>query len=121
MKKESVEILRRLFGTPGEDFARDISERNPPLARLIDEVALERIWGRPGLPLREKSLITMASQAALGRWDQVKMHMDSFLQLGGTEGELAELLFHLALYCGFPAAIAGFRVLDELRADRAKV
>ena len=78
----------------------------------------ESIWCRAGLPLREKSLITISSQVALGRWDQVKLHMKSFLHLGGKQAELTEMLIHLALYCGFPAAVAGFRTLDEVLAER---
>ena len=117
MKDSSVKMLKNLFGKSGEEFAKTIETTQPEFARLVDEFALERIWSRKGLPLREKSLITISSQAALGRWDQVELHMKSFLHMGGKIEELTEVLIHLALYCGFPAAIAGFKVLEGIKSQ----
>ena len=115
MDKKSVEILKTLFGKNGEEFPQKIETLRPEFAELLDEFALQRVWGREGLPLREKSLLTIASQIGLGRWDQVELHMKSFLfHLGGTEKDLSDALIHLSLYCGFPAAVAGYRILDKL-------
>jgi alkylhydroperoxidase/carboxymuconolactone decarboxylase family protein YurZ len=114
MKEESLEMLRTFFGANGDSFAASIETSQPEFAKLVDEFGLQKIWSRKGLPLREKSLLTISSQAALGRWDQVEIHMKSFLHLGGTKEDLKEVLIHLAMYCGFPTAIAGFRIVEGL-------
>lgn len=59
-------------------------------------------------------MITIASQVAMGRWNQVRKHMEGFLHLGGTKGDLKEILFHLSVYCGFPAALSGLEILKEI-------
>jgi 4-carboxymuconolactone decarboxylase len=115
MKEESRAMLRTLFGEGGDTFIENIEKSQPEFAALVDEFGMQKIWSRKGIPLREKSIITIASQAGMGRWDQVEIHMQSFLNLGGTKDDLKEILIHLAMYCGFPAAIAGFRIFEKLK------
>jgi 4-carboxymuconolactone decarboxylase len=51
----------------------------------------------------------------------MEVHMKSFLHLGGTTEELSEVLLHLTVYCGFPAVISGFRVLQGIKAEISSV
>ena len=113
MKEESRKILESVFGGDAEALMKE-AVPHPDLALLVEECAIDRIWGREGLPLREKSLITISSQVAMGRWDQVKLHSKSFIHLGGTLDELRNVFIHLGNYCGFPVTVAGFRMLEEI-------
>lgn len=113
MKKESKKIVVSIFGKAASSLIKDM-ETEPDLAKIIEECSVDRIWARKKLPLREKSLITLASQVALGRWDQVKLHSQSFLHLGGTREELKEIFIHLGNYCGFPATVAAFQILKQI-------
>lgn len=115
MDQKTDELLSKLFGQELQRDIRELEKTDPELFSLITEIPLGKVWARPGLPLREKSLITIASQAALGRWDQVRLHMQSFLHIGGSREELREVCIHLAIYCGFPAMVASMRVLKELK------
>ena len=115
MTPQSLKILKKMFGETAIADAEKIETDQPEFAKLLDEVAFERFWGREGLSFREKSIVTLSSQIALGRWDQVETHMRSFLHLGGTEKDLKNILFHLGLYCGFPVIVAGLRVLEEVK------
>jgi alkylhydroperoxidase/carboxymuconolactone decarboxylase family protein YurZ len=47
--------------------------------------------------------------------------MKSFLHLGGTAKELSEVLLHLTGYCGFPAVISSFPVLQRIKAEGSSV
>ena len=47
---------------------------------------------------------------ALGKPTELGVHVRGALRNGVTEAELQELLLHASVYCGFPAAIEGFRV-----------
>jgi 4-carboxymuconolactone decarboxylase len=84
---------------------------------LITRYAWGEIWTRPGLDRRTRSCITLTALVALGRLEELEMHVRAALRNGLTADEIKEVLLHSAIYCGVPAANAAFavaqRVLDE--------
>ena len=84
---------------------------------LITRYAWGEIWSRPGLDRKTRSEITLAVLVALGREEELAMHVRAALRLGVTPDEIKEVLLHTAVYCGVPAANGAFkiaqRVLDE--------
>jgi 4-carboxymuconolactone decarboxylase len=84
---------------------------------LITRYAWGEIWSRPGLDRRTRSCVTLAALVALGREDELAMHVRAALRVGLTPDEIKEVLLHTAVYCGVPAANGAFaiaqRVLDE--------
>jgi 4-carboxymuconolactone decarboxylase len=84
---------------------------------FITRYAWGEIWSRPGLDRRTRSCITLTALVALGRLDELEIHVKAALRNGLTEGEIGEVLLQCAVYCGVPAANSAFvvaqRVLDE--------
>lgn len=117
MSTESFqEFLARLLGPNAAQEFEVLKEQEPDFAKLMKDFAIQMVWQRNGLPLKEKSIATISSQIALGRWDQVETHMKSFLNIGGSPDELRELALHLIVYCGFPAALSALRILKKIQA-----
>ncbi len=75
---------------------------------FITETAWGSVWSRPGLDRRTRSLLTIAILAALGRREELAMHLRASRRTGVEVEELAEALFHVAVYAGIPAAHAAF-------------
>jgi 4-carboxymuconolactone decarboxylase len=92
------------------DFTRDFQD-------LITRYAWGEIWARPGLDRRTRSCITLTALVALGRDEELALHVRAALRNGLTRDEIKEVLLQAAIYCGVPAANAAFavaqRVLDE--------
>ena len=90
---------------------------------FITRVAWGDLWQRPGLTRRERSLLTLAITAALRHWDEFALHVRAAVNNGVTDEEIAEVLQHVAVYAGVPAANHGFAVarpiLEELRGTSA--
>lgn len=78
----------------------------PKLIELSETVLYGDIWQRPGLAKRDRSLITIAALLALGRIDQLKVHVGRAEADGVTAEEISELITHLAFYAGWPAAMS---------------
>ena len=76
----------------------------PDFYRYVAETAYGMIWSRPGLAMRDRSLVTVAQLAALGKTDELKAHLAGALNLGISEEELVEVLMQTAVYAGVPAA-----------------
>ena len=81
---------------------------------LIIDTVLERVWDRPGLAQRDKSLVTISALTVLNLPHELKLHMQRGLANGLTQDEISEAILHVAIYGGFPAAVEGMRVAKEL-------
>jgi len=75
------------------------------------------IWTRPGLELRERSMITCAALVALGKEPQLKGHLRGALNVGISRQAVEEMMIHLAHYSGWPTAVNGLRVAQEVFAE----
>ncbi len=71
------------------------------------------VWARPGLDRRTRSCVTLAVLTALGRRDEIAMHVRAARRHGLTPEEIAEVLLHTAVYAGVPAANAAFTIADR--------
>lgn len=78
--------------------------------RFITETAWGSVWARPDLDRRTRSLITIAILAALGRTEELALHLRASRNIGVDEQEIAEALLHVAVYAGVPAANTAFGV-----------
>jgi 4-carboxymuconolactone decarboxylase len=78
--------------------------------RFITETAWGTLWARPDLDRRTRSIVTIAILAALGRADELALHIRASRNTGATPNEIAEALLHVAVYAGVPAANSAFAV-----------
>lgn len=86
----------------------------PKLAELTDDVLFGDVWARAELAPRERSLITVAALIANGNTEQLASHLIRARENGISEGELAEVMTHLAFYTGWPRAISAILVAKEV-------
>ncbi|HSZ49920.1 MAG TPA: 4-carboxymuconolactone decarboxylase [Streptosporangiaceae bacterium] len=93
------------------------TEFTAPFQDFITRYAWGEIWNRPGLGRRERSMITIAVLAALGRDEELAMHIRAALRNGVTPPEISEVLLHLAVYAGVPASNRAFAVAARVLAD----
>jgi 4-carboxymuconolactone decarboxylase len=84
---------------------------------LLTRYGWGEIWTRPGLPRRTRSLITIAAMVALGRNEELRLHLRAALRNGVTRDELKEVLLQMAVYCGLPAANSAFHLAAEVFAE----
>ena len=81
--------------------------------RFITETAWGTVWARPNLDRRTRSLVTIAILAALGR-DELALHLRASRNIGVDPKEIVDVLFHVAIYAGIPAANTAFAMTKTL-------
>jgi 4-carboxymuconolactone decarboxylase len=81
-----------------------------PFQQLVTETAWGTVWARPDLDLRTRSLITIAILAALGRHEELALHVRASANTGATAEEVREALLQVAVYAGVPAANGAFAI-----------
>jgi 4-carboxymuconolactone decarboxylase len=101
-----------------EQTLRGRSSFNREFQDLLTRYAWGEIWTRPGLPRRTRSLITLAAMVALGRSEELGLHLRAALRNGVSREEIKEVLLQMAVYCGLPAANSAFHLAAEVFAER---
>jgi 4-carboxymuconolactone decarboxylase len=88
-----------------------------PMLELATEYCWGRVWSRPGLTRRDRSLLNLAMLSALNRPHELKIHVKGALTNGVTREEIAEIFLQVAIYCGVPAGIDSVRIAREAFAE----
>ena len=117
--ERGMSVRREVLGDEHVDGAIErTTDFTAAFQDLITRYAWGEIWSRPGLDRRARSLITLATLVALGREEELAMHVRAAVRIGVTPDEIKEVLLHSAIYCGVPAANGAFavaqRVLDDV-------
>lgn len=81
---------------------------------LVTENCWGTIWGRDGLPRRDRSLINLAMLAALGKTDELKLHVKGAINNGLSNDEIKETLLQVAVYAGIPAGLSAFKAAHSV-------
>lgn len=109
------QMRRQVMGDEFVDRALgNATDFTQPLQDFVNEHAWGSVWTREGLPLKTRSLITLAALTALKAPQELKGHVRGALNNGCTVEEIRETLLHCAVYAGAPAAIDAFRAAQEV-------
>lgn len=117
-----LEVMHALSITPGG--TRRYADVDPQLAddlgRWLTEFCFGDVWGRDGLDLATKRLLTITTLAILNRERQLRFHVRSALDQGVDARTVLDALMHLVAYAGFPTAIAAIEcATEEIAAHRS--
>lgn len=126
MEKDLVEKTRRtaerLFSGP---VAVEVpyqlwKEFDPELARKLSLFITGNLYSREVLPLGERQMVAVAALAALQKTEELKIHMHGALNVGVSAEKLAETIFQVGVYAGFPAVNAALAALKEVLQSRGE-
>ena len=92
----------------------NLNDFNQDFQNFISRFAWGEVWSREGLPRHTRSLVTIDILLALGREDELRMHLRACFNNGVTKDELKELILHSSLYAGLPAANAAMHLAEEV-------
>ena len=102
----------------GAEHVERAEARKTPLdadfQRYITETAWGMVWTRPDLDRRTRSLVTIALLAGLGRVEELELHFRASKNVGVDPREIAEVLMHVAVYAGVPAANRAFALAKTI-------
>lgn len=116
--EQGMQVRREVLGDAHVDRSLDsATDLTRPFQEFITRYAWGGVWTREGLDRRMRSAITVAALTALGREQELELHLRAARRNGLSDAEIGEVLLHTAVYAGVPAANAAFaiaqRVLEE--------
>ena len=112
MFQKGLAMRKRVLGADYVERAfKNADDFSMPFQEIVTEFAWGGVWTRAGLPLKTRSLATLAMCVALNRPNEIKIHLRGALRNGCTRTEIRELLLHAFIYCGGPAALDAFHTV----------
>jgi 3-oxoadipate enol-lactonase / 4-carboxymuconolactone decarboxylase len=114
-------VRRQVLGDAHVDRAIAVtSDLTREFQALITRYAWGAIWTRPELDPRTRRLLVLAITAAMGRWEEFRLHLRAGLAHELEPCDLKEVLLQTAIYAGVPAANTGFHIAEEIMGDKSK-
>ena len=112
-------IRLQVLGDRHVNASHAVDELSQPKTQL-SEYVWSKVWARPGLDVKQRSVANLAMLTALNRPHELKLHVKGALVNGVTRDEIREVLLQVAIYCGIPAGIDSFRLAKEAFAELEK-
>jgi 4-carboxymuconolactone decarboxylase len=113
-KEVGMRVRREVLGDAHVDRAvANTTEFTADFQDFITRYAWGELWARPGLSRPQRSMVTVALLAALGRYEELPMHIRAAIRNGVATAEISEVLLHVAVYAGVPAANRAFVIADK--------
>ena len=118
-REQGLRLLHQMLGPEqAERVRRAWQEICPDFEEYVVRFLSGEVWSRPGLDRRTRSLVTVATLAALGRPLGLELNVRMALNNGATAQEVVETLLHVAPYAGFPACWEGLAVAHKVFQER---
>lgn len=109
--RAGMQVRRSVLGDAHVDRAEaSKSALDADFQRYITESAWGSVWARGHLTARERSMLTIALLGALGHEHELAMHVRATRNTGATLEDVREVLLHVAVYAGVPAANRAYAV-----------
>lgn len=117
---KGLKLRRQMFGDQSVDARmKSLGTFGEPLQNIINAYAYGDVWSRSSLPLATKSLAMIGMMAALGRANELRVHVNGALANGCTPEQIQEILLLVAMYCGIPAANEAHRIAVDVLGQSA--
>jgi len=88
------------------------SEFAKPLQDFTTEYCWGKVWSRPELDRRSRSLVNLGFMIALHSWHELSIHTKGALRNGVTEAEIREVVMQSMVYCGVPSGVQALKVCE---------
>jgi len=110
-----LQVRRDMFGVAGADQQIEAAtDFTRPLQDMVTRYCFGEVWNRPALDRKTRSMLTLALLTALGKQNQLRVHVRGAIENGVSKEEIREVLMHSLIYAGLPAAVDSFATTSEV-------
>lgn len=102
----------------GNISSDDVRAVSPALETYAGEALAKRLWSRPGLSKRDRSVATLTVAVARNQSSILREQLALALDNGVKPSEISEIITHLAFYSGWGNAMAATALAKDVFAVR---
>ena len=109
-----MQIRHEMFGPAGaEEKLAKATDFTRPFEELVTRYCFGEIWSGRELDRKTRSFLTLAILTALGKPNELKVHVLGAIRNGATREEIRAVLMHTVAYAGIPAGVGAFGAAAE--------
>ena len=113
--QQGLDIRGEVIGKQRSDAAlAGATAFDRPFQELALRYCWGDVWGRPGLDRRMRSIVNLSMLSAMGKPNELKIHVRGALTNGVTRSEIQEVFLQTCIYAGVPAAGEAFKIAKEV-------
>lgn len=113
-----LKVRREVVGSDLVDsMLASADDFTSPMQDFVTEYAWGAVWTRPGLDRRSRSILNIGMLVGADKPDALSGHIKGALANGVSKQEIQEMLLQSAIYLGFPAGLAAFKVAKQVFDD----
>ncbi|MBI2853362.1 MAG: carboxymuconolactone decarboxylase family protein [Chloroflexi bacterium] len=116
--EKGKDLLKQLHG--GKDFSPPFESVFPDYWKMTVENDYGAIWSRPGLALRERSMITLAVLISRMAGKGLKSQIRNALSIGISKEEILEIIMHVSYYAGCYTGPEALLLAKEVFSEKEK-
>ena len=120
-RESGMRVRRAVLGDAHVDKALESTASTPEFQDFITRYAWGTIWTRPGLDVRTRRLLVLATTAAMGRWEEFRLHLRTGLARELEWCDIEEVLLQTPFTQGVPAATPGSMSRPRNVRDRRQI
>lgn len=110
--------LAQSSAEPRLPVPNDIGLVAPALESYAHDTLTDKLWRRPGLSLRDRSIVTVAALIARNQTTDLPTYIRLALDSGVTASELSGIITHLAFYAGWENAMSAVAAVRPVFVER---
>lgn len=116
--EQGMQIRRAVLGNAHVDRAEaNKTDFDADFQRMIVEFAWGSVWAGDEIDRTTRHLITIAILAALGKEQELTLHLRATQNTGVTPTQLKAAFHQVAVYAGIPAANTAFGIAKKVLAE----
>ena len=116
--KRGMKVLKRMGR---ENLMLNQKALSPEMYEMSVGHLFGDVWGRPGLSLRDRQLVTLAANIAMARPTGNHSHYLSSMHLGITKKEIIEVMIQVGHYTGWPTLSNSVRQFTEILEEQKRM
>ncbi|KAK5112219.1 hypothetical protein LTR62_004380 [Meristemomyces frigidus] len=109
--------------TGAQHVEKSLANASPfsrPMQELATEFGWGALWSRPGLTKQQRSLLNLAMLTAMGKEQELGVHVRGAVRNGCSVVEIREALLQASGYAGLPAGLAAFRIAERVLVEEVE-
>lgn len=115
LKKKTASTAKAYFEDYPWDRPYDLWRSfDPELAKDLSLFITGQMYAREKLPHPTRQLVAVSALTALGRKEELRLHLWAGLKVGLSKEELAETIFQVGIYAGMPLVNQALEVLRDV-------
>lgn len=120
--ERGLETRRAVLGAAHVDRSMtEADDFTAIIVKLATEHCWDGVWNREGLDRKTRSLLNLAMLPAMGKFEELQLHVRGAINNGVSVAEIQEVLIQVTLYCGFPTGTAAFKAAHQVLVEEGLV